>query len=193
MGSPLEIHAHATDNLRVIRQAMERTATFTAVPGWGGVLMGVIGLAAAGAAHLLPAAHWLEVWLAAGMLSIATGAGAIIEKKRRSKLPLDAPATRKFLLAFAPPLAVGGILSVALWTYGYRAVVPGTWLLLYGTAVVAGGAFSVRIVPLMGLVFQALGSVALFLPFPWANAMLGVGFGLVHVIFGILIARKHGG
>jgi len=191
--SPVEIHSHATRNLKIIRETMERAATFTAVPGWGGVLMGLVGLGAAVAAHFVPARDWLNVWFAAGMLSILVGSAAVVEKARRSGAPLDAPGARKFLLAFAPPLLAGGVMTLALWMNGYRAVIPGVWLLMYGTAVMAGGAFSVRIVPLMGICFQVLGAVALFVPFFWGNALLGAGFGLLHVVFGILIARRHGG
>jgi hypothetical protein len=191
--SPVEIHSHATRNLKIIRETMERASTFTAVPGWGGALMGLIGLTAAITGHYVPQRHWLDVWCAAGMLSILAGAAAVFEKARRSQTPLDAPGARKFLFAFAPPLLVGGLLSIALWMNDYRAVIPGVWLLLYGTAVTAAGAFSVRIVPLMGFCFQTLGAIALFVPFVWGNALLGAGFGLTHIIFGILIARRHGG
>jgi hypothetical protein len=193
MASPVEIHSHATRNLKIIRETMERAATFTAVPGWGGVLMGLVGLTAAVAGHFVSPRDWLEVWFAAGMLSILIGSAAVFEKARRSGTPLAAPGARKFLFAFAPPLLVGGVLTMALTLHGYREVVPGTWLLLYGTAVLAGGAFSVRIVPIMGICFQVLGALALFVPFVWGNVLLGAGFGLTHVIFGILIARRHGG
>lgn len=191
--SPVEIHSHATRNLAIIRETMERAATFTAVPGWGGVLMGLVGLGAAVAGHLVPVRDWLEVWSAAGMLSILVGSAAVFEKARRSGTPLDAPGARKFLFAFAPPLLAGGVLTIALWMNEYRAVIPGAWLLMYGTAVMGGGAFSVRIVPLMGICFQLLGVVALFVPFVWGNALLGAGFGLTHIVFGLFIARRHGG
>lgn len=193
MASPVEIHSHATRNLKIIRETMERAATFTAVPGWGGVLMGLVGLAAAIAGHFAHPHYWMEIWFAAGMLSVLIGSAAVFEKARRSNTPLAAPGARKFLFAFAPPLLVGGVLTLALTMHGYRGVVPGTWLLLYGTAVLAGGAFSVRIVPIMGICFQLLGALALFVPFVWGNVLLGAGFGLTHVIFGILIARRHGG
>lgn len=191
--SPVEIHSHATRNLKIIRETMERAATFTAVPGWGGVLMGLVGLTAAGIGHFVEEKDWLEVWFAAGMLSVLIGSAAVFEKARRSQTPLDAPGARKFLFAFAPPLLAGGIMTVALWLNEYRAVTPGVWLLMYGTAVMAGGAFSVRIVPIMGICFQVLGAAALFVPFVWGNALLGVGFGLLHIVFGFLIARRHGG
>jgi hypothetical protein len=67
------------------------------------------------------------------------------------------------------------------------------WLLLYGTAIVTGGAFSVRVVPLMGLCLMALGAVALFLPAGWGDVLMAGGFGAVQIGFGIWIARHHGG
>jgi threonine/homoserine/homoserine lactone efflux protein len=67
------------------------------------------------------------------------------------------------------------------------------WLLLYGTAVVAGGAFSVQIVPVMGLCFMAAGVLALFSPTAWCQWIMGAAFGGLHIAFGIPIARRHGG
>lgn len=191
--SPIEIHAHATSNLRFIRDTMERTSTFTAVPGVGGVLMGLSALLACLICLYVPKEWWLDVWLSAGMAAIGFGSLAIFEKARRSGVPLDSPGARKFALAFAPPLMVGAILTIALLYSGAHRLVPGALLLLYGTSVLGGGAFSVRIIPLMGICFLALGSAALFVPLWWGNIFMGAGFGLLHIIFGVIIARRHGG
>ncbi len=191
--APLEMHAHATSNLRFIRETMERASTFTAVPGWGGALVGLVALAACGLCQLLTPGLWLPVWLGCGALSLTIGILAMVEKSRRRGTPLDSPAARRFALGFAPPLVAGAVLTAALVWFGLERFVPGLCLLLYGTGVMTGGTFSVRVVPLMGLCFQALGALALFAPAAYGNLLMGAGFGLVHIVFGVVIARRHGG
>ena len=73
------------------------------------------------------------------------------------------------------------------------AAIPAMWLMLYGTAVITGGAFSVSIVPVMGLSFLALGVLEVFAPGSWVNYFMAAGFGGLHLVFGGVIARKHGG
>jgi hypothetical protein len=108
-------------------------------------------------------------------------------------VPLWSAVARKFVLALLPPLVAGGVLTAVLWWGGERHWVPGVWLLMYGTAVVTGGSFSVRVVPMMGYGFMALGCVALALPLGWAWLLLAAGFGGLHIAFGGIIARNYGG
>jgi hypothetical protein len=189
-----ELHARAMDNLRFIRETMERAGSFTAVSGGGMVL---VGLAALGASLLAarqssPIA-WVGVWFgAAGVAALLSG-WTIARKARSAHVPLLSGAGRKLLLSFAPPMLGGALLTLALVHAGLTAALPGLWLLCYGSAVVAGGAFSVRIVPVMGACFFALGAVALFAPERWANGVMALGFGGLHILFGALIARRHGG
>jgi len=188
------IHGHAIDNLKYIRKTMERAGSFTAVPGWGGAGMGAIALGAGAiASGADSAADMLQVWIAAGVLAFIAGVVAMALKARRlADTVVSAPA-RKFVLSFAPALIAGGCLTVAMLQTGRLEAVPGIWLLLYGTAVIAGGAFSVRPVPAMGLCFMAAGAAALFSPAGWANAYLTAAFGGIHIVFGVLIARRYGG
>ena len=191
---PEPIHDRAVEHLRVIRDAMERAGTFTAVPGWGTVVIGVTALvASAAAAGMDDGASWLRLWLVEGFAAGALAIGAIMLKARRLGLPLTSALARKFALAFLPSLAAGAILSTSLATHGLGALLPGTWLLLYGAAVVAAGSLSVRLVPLMGVAFMTLGAAALLTAPKMPNLFMAAGFGGLHVVFGLFIARKHGG
>ena len=186
--------AHAADNLRFIRETMERAGSFTAVPGWGGVAIGVTAVVAAVMAARQATPHaWLATWLVEALLAVAIAAVATVRKSRAAKIPLFSAPGRKFALSFAPPLLVGALLTAVLYNAGYVAVLPGMWLLLYGTAVVTGGAFSVRVVPVMGLCFMGVGAVALFSPVSWGNWFMAAGFGELQIVFGFVIARRYGG
>jgi hypothetical protein len=191
---PIPIDARAADHLRYIRETMERAAEFTAVPGWGGVAMGLTAIVAAGAAarQLTPRA-WLAVWLVEAFVAVAIAGSTAATKAHRANAALFSGPGRKFLLSFAPPIIVGGLLTFALFNAGLHAALPGVWLLLYGAAIVTGGAFSVRVVPLMGLCLMCLGALALFAPAAWGDAFMGGGFGVLQIGFGFWIARHHGG
>jgi len=191
---PVALDAHAADNLRYIRETMERAGSFTAVPGWGGVVIGVTAVAAAlVAARQSTPERWLATWLVEAVLAIAIASGATARKARQARMPLFSGPGRKFALSFAPPLVVGALLTAVLFRAGGWKVLPGMWLLLYGTAVVTGGAFSVRVVPVMGMCFMAVGAAALFSPASWGNAFMAAGFGGLQIVFGLVIAKKYGG
>jgi len=194
-GRVYPIHAHAAADLRFIRDAMTRATAFTAVPGWGGVVMGASALAASAIAGRPDGSRrWLAIWLADAVIACAIAAVTIVFKARRSGAPLSAggPALR-FALAFAPPMAAGVVLTAVFAGAGLMSRLPGCWLLLYGTAVSTGGAFSVRVVPVMGLCFMALGAGALAAPPAWGHWMMAAGFGGLHIVFGLVIARRYGG
>ena len=140
---PIPIHDHALENLRYIRSAMERAGSFTAVPGLGGMVMGATALPAAWLASRQHTAQaWLVIWLTEMVLAVAIGALAMVHKARRSNAPLWNDAGRKFALSFAPPIAAGALLTLPLYQAGLLHVVAALWLILYGAAVLAGGAFS---------------------------------------------------
>ena len=188
------LHARAMDNLSFIRSTMERATAFTAVPGWGGVAMGITALAATVlASRSASVNHWLAVWLVASVLAFAIGGWAMVLKARRGGTTVFSYSGRRFVLSYVPPLAVGALLTLVLVRAGLYGALPGTWLLLYGTGVVTGGAFSVRVVPIMGLCFMVLGAVALLAPPTWAEWLLAAGFGGLHILFGLIIARRYGG
>lgn len=192
--SPVAIDDHARENLRFIRETMERAGSFTAVPGWGGVALGITALGAAVVASRQSSSEsWLTVWLIEAAIAIAIAGWSTLSKARRAHDSLLTGPGRKFALSFVPPIFVGAILTYVLFHAGFVAAIPATWLLLYGTGVVTGGAFSIRVVPFMGLCFMVLGTVAFFCPAGWSDALLAIGFGGFHIVFGTVIARSYGG
>jgi hypothetical protein len=191
---PIPLSHRAMEDLRFIRRTMENGNAFTAVPGWGGVSMGITAIVAAFiAAGRATPEGWLGVWAVEAVIAAGIGAWAIERKARRVGLPVLSGTGRKVLLGFTPPALAGIVLSVALWQAGTTRLIPGAWLILYGAAVVAGGIFSVRVVPLMGVCFMVLGTLALVLAPDARDTLMAVGFGGLHVVFGVVIARGHGG
>ncbi len=191
---PVALRDRAIDNLRFIRETMERSASFTHVSGIGGVGMGAIALAASVfASGYDDPVGWLVVWLVAAALSFSVAILTMARKSRAEGIPLLSGPGRRFVWNVTPPLAAGAVLTLALAYAGLTHLLPGTWLLLYGTSVVTGGSYSVRPVPLMGLLFMAAGTAAFVSPPGWGNAYMAAGFGGLHIVFGIVIWRKHGG
>lgn len=185
---------NVAEDLRFIRDTMERSAAFTAVSGWGTALLGGTALVAAAlAAHQPSSFGWLRVWLAEGLLAVAIGLLACTWKANRRGLPLFSGPARKVALGLAPPLVAGAFLTFLLVRSGLESALPATWLLLYGAGIMTGGSFSVPIVPVMGMSFMLLGGLAVLGPANWGNWFLAAGFGGLHIIFGLLIARRHGG
>jgi hypothetical protein len=191
---PPALHDRAAENLRFIRDAMERAGAFTAVPGWGGVLIGASALVAAFVAGApREPRRWLAVWLADAAVAVAIGLVTMTRKARHSGSPLAGGPAQRFALAYLPPLVAGAVLTGLFAAEGLVARLPGCWLLLYGTALATGGALSVRVVPVMGACFMALGVAAFVLPPEWGGILMAAGFGGLHVGFGVVIARKYGG
>ncbi len=204
--------ATAVSSLRFIRETMARTGTFTAVPGRGGVAMGATALAAAlVASQQADARDWLAVWTAEALVALVIGAWTTWAKARRGGTPLLSGQGRTFVLGLLPALLVGTALTLAVAAYELgpageyaerggalgavagRRLLPGLWLLLYGAGVASAGMYSVRLVPLLGSLFMLTGALALLAPAAWGDAFMAAGFGGLHVVFGVFIARRHGG
>ena len=188
------LQSRAIDNLRYIRETMETAKAFTAVPGWGGVAIGVSALATL--AFTLRAdsfERWMAIWLGCAAVGLTLGVITMFLKAKGAGSTVSRGPGRGFVLSLTPPLAAGALLTVLLYRTGLTGSIPGCWLLLYGTGVVTGGAFSVRPVPIMGLCFMGLGAIALFVPFETAQLLMGLGFGGLHIAFGGWIAKEYGG
>ncbi len=186
--------SRARRDLQFIRRTMSRASSFTAVPGVGGVLMGVIGaVASVVAGNQVAAGRWLVTWLVAAAVAATIGLAALLLKSRRARVSLLEGPGARFLLSLLPPFFAGVLFTWVLVRGGRVDDLPGVWLLMYGVTVLTGGAFSIRAVLVMGASFFLLGIVTLFAPVEYGNLLLGVGFGGLHVLFGARIARCHGG
>lgn len=190
---PSALGDHALNEIRYIRAAMERASAFTSIPGWGGVAIGATAVAAAIMAHGAVPSRWLAVWLGEAVIATVIAAIAIVIKARRAELSLVSAPARRFFVAYFAPIISAAAMTFVLWRIETYSAMPALWLLLYGTSFVSSGAFSIRVVPVMGLCFMLLGLTAAFVSFPVANILLGAGFGGLHIIFGFIIARNYGG
>lgn len=191
---PINISDRAIDNLAFIRETMERSASFTAVPGYGGMLMGVTAIVAAYIANIqVYLVDSLTVWLIEAALAFAIGLLAMWQKSKIAGQSLISTPSKKFALSFAPPMFVGVVTVLGLWKFGHYYEMAPVCMLAYGAAVACGGAFSVKAVPVMGWLFMACGAIAFLLPTNYANLMMAISFGGLHIIFGAIIARRYGG
>lgn len=191
---PINIGTRAIDNLKYIRETMERAAAFTAVPGYGGMLMGATAVVAAYVANRqIFLVDSLAVWLGEAILAFFIGLLAMWQKSKIAGQSLFSTPARKFAMSFAPPLLAGVIVVLGLWRYGHYYEMAPVCIVSYGAAVACGGSFSARVVPVMGWCFIALGAIAFMLPTNYGNLMMALSFGVLHIVFGAIIARRYGG
>jgi len=188
--------SHALGTLNYIRASIEAAGAF-AVPGTAGIAMGAVGLVAAAVASIPPlAGHWLLIWLLAA--AVAAALGVVLVARHRSGVgrPLYRGPARRFVLCLCPALLAGGMLTAVLRQAGEARLVPGAWLLLYGCAVLSATLMTapamMRLIGAMGGLFVICGAVAFEVAPRWHNVILGGGFGLLHLVFGLLIGRIEG-
>ena len=191
---PPALHERAMDNLRYIRETMERATAFTGISGWGEVAIGGSAfLTSVLAAQQSSFRAWLAIWIAEGLISLLIAGWSMDRKARAVQMPMMSGPGRKAVFSLLPPVLAGALVTIMLFRAGLTSAIPGVWLLLYGTGVVTGGMFSVPVVPIMGFCFMGLGALALFAPSAFADWFMAAGFGGLHVVFGVIIARKYGG
>ena len=191
---PINLGDRAIDNLKFIRETMERSTAFTAVPGYGGILMGVTAVVAAYIASTqVFLVDSLMTWLIEACLAFAIGLLAMWQKSKIAGQSLISAPAKKFAMSFAPSLVAGVIAVLGLWKYGHYDQMAPVCMVSYGAAVACGGGFSVRVIPVMGWCFIAMGAVAFALPVSNGNLMMGLSFGGLHILFGAIIAKKYGG
>lgn len=166
----------------------------TSVPGWGGAAMGLTAVFAAWvASRQSTPGEWLAVWFGEAVVALGIGGVTLVRKAELTGVSLRTRTGRLFVTSFVPPMLAGAALTVACHALGFTRLLPGIWLLLYGTAVVTAGAFSIRLVPIMGACFMALGALALAMPAGYGDLLMALGFGGLQIGFGWVIARRYGG
>ena len=189
------IHDHALHSIRTIREAMERSTAFTSIPGWGGCAIGVTAIVTAFFASnfVLQPRLWVMTWLADGVVAVTIAGVMMYTKARRAGVSLTAGPARRFFISYSAPLIAAALITLALVRASMFEPLPAVWLLLYGASFISSGSFSIRVVPVMGIFFMVLGLAACFVPLPFGNLLMGAGFGVLHIVFGFIIARSYGG
>jgi hypothetical protein len=192
---PAAIHDQALHNIRYIRETMERSSAFTSIPGWGGVAIGVTAAAASfvAATFTIQPRLWVVTWLGEAAIAVVIAAITMVAKMRRAGVSFSAAPTRRFFTAYSAPLVAAALITLVLFRASMFAPLPAVWLLLYGASFITSGAFSIRVVPVMGICFMLLGLAACFVPLTIGNILMGAGFGVLHIAFGLIIARSYGG
>jgi hypothetical protein len=193
---PDALRDHAVDNLRYIREAMERASAFTSIPGWGGLVIGLTAIATTAIAEPMTAwnpRRWLMTWLIEAVVAATIGGLAMWRKGVGAGTLFMSGAARRFFMSYFAPLIAGAVLTLAIVRGGSLEPLPAVWLLLYGVAFVSSGAFSLPVIPVMGVCFMLFGVLAALVPLSVGNLILGVAFGGLHIIFGLIIARNYGG
>jgi hypothetical protein len=186
------IRDQALDNLRYIRETMERAGSFTSIPGWGGVVIGVTAAVTCAIAQRFVANNeplWLAIWLADAALAAVIAVLAMLHKG----VSFTSPPARRFFISYFAPILAGALLTLVLARAGLEGALPAAWLLLYGSSFISSGSHSIPVIPVMGAAFMILGVAACFVPLAAGNLLLGAGFGGLHIVFGLIIARRYGG
>ena len=193
MTEPIRIDDHAFDNLRYIRETMERAGSFTSIPGWGGLAIGGTAMVTSIVASRLVDLRWLEAWLIEAVVAAAIALITMSMKAARAGVTMTSTAARRFFVSYFAPIIAAAVITMMLARAQWFDAMPAVWLLSYGASFISSGSYSIRVVPQMGVCFMLLGAIASLVSFPIANALLGVGFGGLHIIYGLIIARNYGG
>jgi hypothetical protein len=197
MQTPIPIESRALGTLAYIRTSIESSGSM-AVPGMAGIVMGGIGIIATIVASVPQGApHWLGIWLVAAAIAFALGGAMMAREAAQSGHARYLGPVRKFLLCLCPALLTGAALTFVLWRAGTTGLIPGVWLLLYGCAVLSASTVTIartmRLICIMGALFMLLGVLAFAAPPGTHTLILGMGFGALHTIFGMLIGQvSHG-
>lgn len=190
--APTSLSERLARDLGTIARVMDHARGFPAISPGGWIAMGSVGIALGSSASLAGEPHsWLLAWLATAAVAMTVGLAATLRRARAQDYALWSRPAASFWMQLVTPLVLGALLT-ALWTARERwELVAGTWLVFYGTGLMAGGSCCRHAVRRAGLVFQGLGLAA----FAWptlGSALLVAGFGGVHLVTGMTMWRSDG-
>ncbi len=193
MQGPIPIESRALGTLAYIRTSIESAGSMV-VPGMAGITMGIIGIVATVVASVPSAApYWLQIWLVAAAIALAVGGAMMAREAAQSGHARYLGPVRKFLLCLCPALFAGAALTFVMRRADTTNLIPGVWLLLYGCAVLSASTVTIartmKLICIMGSLFMLLGLLALISPLATHTLILGMGFGALHTIFGMLIGQ----
>jgi hypothetical protein len=191
----------AEENLRVIRDLMERSTKHSTFSGLSGVLAGAASIVgclmtrALEQENLRPTefqTSFLLLWSA--VIVFAVGADYLLTKRRAAQVGkyVMSRLGTQMILGSAPGLGTGALLTLFFLRQGLLPFIYPFWMLCYGIAVCAVGQFSQREVSHLGAAFLWAGAMTLFLPPSCSLWMMAVSFGGFHIVYGIRMARKDG-
>jgi predicted lysophospholipase L1 biosynthesis ABC-type transport system permease subunit len=201
------------DDLNAIRKMMERSSKFLSLSGLSGIFAGGFALAGAAVAYLIltnsgsiamndqyenlagKIDQTIKIKLivdALAVLVLAFGSAVIFSarKARKKKIHIWDQTTRTMLYHLFIPLVAGGVLAIILMLKNHMNMVPAITLLFYGLALVNAGKFTLSEVHYLGLCEIILGLVAaIFLQY--GLIFWTIGFGILHILYGIIMYRKY--
>jgi hypothetical protein len=187
------LDSHAAATLRYIRASMEGAVSL-AVPGSAGIALGVLAFITAAISSAPGLSdYWLGIWLGASLIGAGVGGTLVVRESSLRSLRLIGTPLRKFVLCLTPSLFAAVIMTAVLWSSGDLHAIPGTWLLLYGCALITASSATTRTIGVLGGCFALLGLIAFLLPDRLQILMLAAGFGGLHIVFGFVIGRANHG
>jgi hypothetical protein len=190
----MALQTDAEEHLRYIRDVMQRSTEFSAISGVGVMAIGIVGIAASAYAAfaLEPSAEWMLFWCAVAAVALLVGVPPTVRKARSAGTSVAVGPGRKFALCVAPAIVAGAGITFGLYQHDLFDLMPAAWLMIYGAGLTAGGTYSIGNLHVFGGLFILIGIAALLLPIP-GDILMGVGFGVFHLVMGSTIYRRYGG
>jgi hypothetical protein len=193
------------DALKEIRSIMHRSTRFISLSGLSGVAAGIYALTGAYFAYRLlyenggGLSHpWGQVIrqlvilaVSALILTLATGTWLSYLKAKREGRVFWGQGSMQFLVDISIPLLAGGIFTIMIMLQGYFGMIVPALLVFYGLALVHGGRYTVTDIQWPGYIEIILGLVCAMLP-EYGLIFWAMGFGLLHIIYGIIMSLKYG-